>query len=258
MKVAITGYRGFIGSKLLSYFELSMGIDEGYTKEELYERLNYFKPEAVLHIGACSDTLNTDVNYVIKTNYIATKWIADWCFDNKVKLIYASSAAVYGIDGYPSNLYGWSKLLGEDYVLNKGGVSLRYFNVYGPGEEHKGKMASLVYQNYKKQNIKLFPGKPTRDFVYIDDVTYANIHALINYDKLKGNWYEVGTGETISFEEIFDILKIKYEYLNENDIPMGYQFMTKSNKNNWMPGWKSKYNIKAGLERYKKYLDGKS
>ena len=78
MKAAITGYRGFIGKRLLSLCDLSIGIGEEYTKEELYRSLNEFKPNVVFHIGACSDTLNTDVNYVLETNYIKTKWIADW------------------------------------------------------------------------------------------------------------------------------------------------------------------------------------
>mgnify|MGYP000722028355 FL=1 len=154
MKAAITGYRGFIGRRLLSFFDLSVGIEEGHTKDELYQTLSDFKPDVVFHIGACSDTLVSDVNYIMQTNYISTKWISDWCYDNKVKLIYASSASVYGTNGdNPTNLYGWSKLLGEDYVINKGGIALRYFNVYGPGEEHKGKMASMIYQNIKKLTV---------------------------------------------------------------------------------------------------------
>ena len=119
MRAAITGYRGFIGKRLLSTCELSIGIEEGYTKEELYRSLNDFKPNVVFHIGACSNTLVTDVNYVLERNYINTKWIADWCYSNNVKLIYASSAAIYGTDKtLPSNLYGWSKLLGEEVELH--------------------------------------------------------------------------------------------------------------------------------------------
>lgn len=259
MKAAITGYRGFIGKRLLSLCDLSIGIGEEYTKEELYRSLNEFKPNVVFHIGACSDTLNTDVNYVLETNYIKTKWIADWCYSNNVKLIYASSAAIYGTDkNLPSNLYGWSKLLGEDYVINKGGIALRYFNVYGPGEEHKGKMASMIYQNIKKDKVKLFPTKPTRDFVFIDDVVSANMYALLNYDKLKGRWYEVGSGDSSTFEMIFDLLGIEYEYLDKSEIPNGYQMNTLSLTKNWMPGWKPKVNLEMGIKRYKKYLDEKS
>ena len=258
MNILITGHNGFIGKNLSNKFDNYIGIDEGYGKEELYRSLNDFKPNVVFHIGACSDTMNINVDYVLERNYINTKWISDWCYDNNVKLIYASSAAIYGADNIlPSNLYGWSKLLGEDYVVNKGGIALRYFNVYGPGEEHKGKMASMIYQNIKKDRVKLFPNNPTRDFVYIDDVVDANIHALLNYDKLKGKWYEVGSGESNTFEKVFDLIGTPYEYLNEADIPNGYQMSTLSLKENWMPDWKPKVNLEIGIQKYKKYLNEK-
>ena len=251
MKAAITGYRGFIGKRLLSLCDLSIGIGEGYTKEELYTSLNEFKPNVVFHIGACSDTLNTDVNYVLETNYIKTKWIADWCYVNNIKLIYASSAAIYGTDkNLPSNLYGWSKLLGEDYVINKGGIALRYFNVYGPGEEHKGKMASMIYQNIKKKIVKLFPNKPKRDFVYVKDVISANIHAFENYKTLSGKYYEVGSGTARPFEDVMKTMNIPFEYHEETLIPKGYQFYTCSNKIKWMKGWESKWTLENGLKDY--------
>lgn len=258
MKVVVTGHRGFIGSNLISVFDSVIGIEKGYRKKELYNTLDNFNPDVVFHVGGCSNTLETDINYILNLNYLNTKWISDWCFSNNKKIIYSSSASVYGTNGTPSNLYGWSKLLGEDYVLSRGGISLRYFNVYGPGEEHKEKMASMIYQNYKKSKVKLFPNKPTRDFIFIDDVVNANIHALKHYDKLSGNWYEVGTGKSTSFEELFDILKIKYEYLDEKDIPDGYQFNTKSDKNKWMKDWKPNYTLKKGIKKYKNYLDEKS
>ena len=148
--------------------------------------------------------------------------------------------------------------MGEDYVVAKGGIALRYFNVYGPGEEHKGKMASMIYQNLNNNEIKLFPGKPKRDFVYIDDIVNANLYALENYDKLKGNWYEVGSGESNTFETIFDNLGLQYKYHNQSEIPKGYQFQTLSLENKWMPNWKPKFNLKKGLKEYKKYLNEKS
>lgn len=255
--VLVTGHKGFIGKNLYKKIN-AIGLDENYNKEELINFLNTNNPEVVFHVGACSDTLNTDVNYVMKRNYLSTKWIVDWCVENNKKIIYSSSAAVYGVKNQPSNLYGWSKLLGEDYVVNKGGIALRYFNVYGPGEEHKGKMASIMYQNYNKSHVKLFPGEPKRDFVYIDDVVDANLYALENYNYLKGTWYDVGSGESSKFETIFQTLNIPYIYLNESDIPKGYQFNTLSEKENWMPDWKPKYNLKQGIIQYKKYLDEKS
>ena len=142
---------------------------------------------AVFHVGACSNTLETNVNYIMLVNYEFTKHLSDLCLTNNVPMIYSSSAANYGTNGeYPSNLYGWSKYVGEGYVVSNGGIGLRYFNVYGPGEENKGIMASVAYQmNMKKENhegIYLFPKKPTRDFVYVKDVVSELLgnHPLIH------------------------------------------------------------------------------
>jgi ADP-L-glycero-D-manno-heptose 6-epimerase len=111
------------------------------------------------------------------------------CKSKNIPMVYSSSAANYGTNNeHPSNLYGWSKYAAEDYVINNGGIGLRYFNVYGPGEQNKGKMASVAFQmNEKRKNneeIKLFPKSPKRDFVYVKDVISANIYAFKNYEKL--------------------------------------------------------------------------
>ena len=110
-----------------------------------------------------------------------SKVLVDHAYNLNKKIIYSSSAANEGSgNGIPNNIYGWSKLLAENYGIAKGGdfIALRYFNVYGPGEEHKGKMASMAYQAYKKGEVYLFPGGPTRDFIYIEDVVKANITAV--------------------------------------------------------------------------------
>ena len=255
MIILVTGHLGFIGKNLFNKFSPVIGIDDTYTKQDIITYLNKITPDVVFHIGACSDTLNTDIGFVMERNYLSTKWITDWCFENDKKIIYSSSAAVYGIDGnQPSNLYGWSKLMGEDYVVAKGGIALRYFNVYGPGEERKGKMASVIYQNFNNKNIKLFPGKPSRDFVYIDDIIDANLYALEHYTSLKGNWYEVGSGESNTFETIFDSIGLPYTYHTQSEIPDGYQFKTLSIKDNWMPGWVAQTSLKEGLTKYSSYF----
>ncbi len=107
----------------------------------------------------------------------------------------------------------------------------------------------------KKQGlpIKLFPNKPQRDFVYIEDVIDANLHALENYDNLQFFYYEVGSGEARTFEDVLDILKIDYTYLEESDIPVGYQFYTKSDTTRWMEGWTPKYKLENGLQEYIAY-----
>lgn len=259
MSILITGHKGFIGKSLSQNFENFIGMDGEYSKIEIEEKLNKIKPKVIFHVGACADTLNEDVNYMIKQNYLSTKWIVDWCVKNKCKIIYSSSASVYGIDGkYPSNLYGWTKYLSDEYVVKNGGISLRYFNVYGPGEEHKGKMSSMIYQNYNKSKVFLFPKKPKRDFVYIDDVVKSNIYAFKNYESLKGKSYEVGSGKSFSFETIFNILDIEIDYLPIESIPDSYQFNTCSKKEKWMNGWEPEYSLERGIKKYKKYLNEES
>ena len=266
--ILLTGSLGFIGKNLKERL-ISQDINVVQVNEDIFDEKNWRgkilnlldknKPEVVFHVGACSDTLETRVNYMMTLNFESTKLLMDWCEKNNAKMIYSSSAASYGTDNLnPSNLYGWSKYVAEQYVISKGGVGLRYFNVYGPKEEHKGVMASVAYQSYiKKQNgveIKLFPKNPTRDFVYVKDVVDANLFAVENYDSVKGNWYDVGSGESRTFEDILRCLDIPFTYHSEDKIPKGYQFYTCSNKNNWMKNWEPKYNLERGLVEYKEYL----
>jgi nucleoside-diphosphate-sugar epimerase len=153
----------------------------------------------------------------------------------------------------PSNLYGWSKYTAEQYVISNGGVALRYFNVYGPGEEHKGKMASMAYQMFKAGEAKLFPGEPKRDFIYVDDVILANLHALVHYGTFSGKKYDVGLGTAHSFEYIANELGVPYSYYETSAIPNGYQFYTCSNPRYWMPGWSPQYSLKTALRLCKTY-----
>ena len=188
-------------------------------------------------------------------NYESTRIMSDYCYVYNCKMIYSSSAANYGTNNlYPSNLYGWSKYVAEKHVIQNGGVALRYFNVYGPHEDHKGKMSSVAYQMVTKQKegqeIKLFPLKPTRDFVYVKDVISANLHAFKKYVECSSNYYEVGSGESRTFEDVLKILSIEYTYHEENKIPIWYQFFTKSNKEKWMKGWEPKFNLELGLKDY--------
>ena len=100
------------------------------------------------------------------------------------------------------------------------------------------------------QKIKLFPLKPTRDFVYVKDVISANLHSFKKYVECSSNYYEVGSGESRTFEDVLKILDIDYTYHEENKIPIGYQFFTKSNKEKWMKGWEPKFNLELGLKDY--------
>lgn len=261
--ILITGTNGFIGNNLsyelsdrFTINEINEDIfDSGNWINNLKEKLEDFSPTAIFHVGACSDTLETDVNFMMIRNFEFTKILSEYCFDKNVPLIYSSSAANYGTNNeYPSNLYGWSKYVAEQFVLQNGGVALRYFNVYGPGESHKGRMASVAHQMMERvkdgEDIKLFPGNPQRDFIYIKDVVSANVFAYENFDDLQYNYYDVGFGEARSFEDVLDILGIPYTYHEEKDIPKGYQFFTECDKTKWIPGWEPKYNLEGGLEDY--------
>jgi len=266
MKILITGSKGFIGKNLLDFLRgneiLEINEDIFNTNDwirELNEKLNSNKPEVIFHVGACSDTLELDANYMMIRNYEFTRRLCNWCKLVGSKMIYSSSAANYGTNNqYPSNLYGWSKYAGEDYVINSGGIALRYFNVYGPNEAQKGRMSSVAYQMLDKHKkgleIKIFPKEPKRDFVYVKDIISANLYAMKNYESLHSNWYEVGSGFARTFEDVLNVLKVPFTYTDESEIPNGYQFYTKSEPNKWMPGWQSEWNLENGLMDYMEFL----
>ena len=267
MKVILTGSSGFIGRNLRKKlqelnFEVSEINEDIFDSESWSEELNSnldSSVDAVFHVGACSNTLEKDVNYIMKVNYEFTKRISNFTKLNQIPLVYSSSAACYGTNNlYPSNLYGWSKYAAEDYVVNSGGIALRYFNVYGPGEEDKASMASFAYQAFIKfknrEKVKLFPSNPRRDFIYIDDVISANLHAFSNFGALDKRYYEVGSGEDNLFESVLNYAGIEFEYHDLNAIPHGYQFHTRSIPSNWMDGWKPQFDLESGIRSYMAYL----
>jgi ADP-L-glycero-D-manno-heptose 6-epimerase len=269
MRVLITGSKGFIGKNLLERIKNDYEVYE--LNEEIFDSENWYlilqlilvgiKPSVIFHVGACSDTMQKDVQFMMIRNFEATKIFSDYCKENSIPIIYSSSAASYGVNNqHPSNLYGWSKYVAEQYVISNGGIALRYFNVYGPGEELKGTMASVAYQMFEKnkrgESIKIFPQNPKRDFIYVDDVIDANLFGFENYDHLCGEYYDVGFGESRSFEDVLNILGLNYTYHPEWMIPEGYQFITCSDKNKWMTEWNPKYNLEEGLQKYLVYLNG--
>jgi ADP-L-glycero-D-manno-heptose 6-epimerase len=250
MYYIVTGAAGFIGSKLveglnrrgitdvvavdnlahadkfrnLAGCEIADYVDQA----EFIANLERFEGavEAVFHQGACSDTMETDGRYMLDNNYAYSKRLLEWCQDEEVPLIYASSASVYGAGPEfreerrcekPLNVYGYSKFLFDQYVRRvvptqaSQVAGLRYFNVYGPNEAHKGRMASVAYHAYQQLlaggRVKLFVGsggygngEQQRDFVYVEDVVEVNLWLL----EQRGvcGVFNCGTGRAQSFNEL--------------------------------------------------------
>ena len=175
------------------------------------------KVEAIFHQGACSDTMVTDGAYMMDNNFTFSKVLLHYAVDRQIPFIYASSAAVYGNcprfvespeNEKPLNVYGYSKLLFDQYVRRRSPRAsqpswLRYFNVYGPNEQHKGRMASMVYQIYRQLCTsgvtQLFAGtdgsgdgEQQRDFVFVADVVEVNLAFLDG--PVRNGVVNVGTG----------------------------------------------------------------
>ena len=252
MAIIVTGAAGFIGSNLvralnargetdviavdnlsraekvanLADLEISDYIDKRELIGRLREGAFDGKVSAVLHQGACSDTMEADGRYMMENNYRYSLDLLEWCQARAVPLIYASSASVYGAGKVfkesreheaPLNVYGYSKFLFDQAVRRRLGArtaqiaGFRYFNVYGPREAHKGRMASVAFhfcnQYIAEGRVRLFegsagygPGEQTRDFVSIEDVVRVNLHFL-DRAELSGV-FNVGTGRGQSFNEV--------------------------------------------------------
>jgi ADP-L-glycero-D-manno-heptose 6-epimerase len=183
-------------------------------------------PRAVFHQGACSNTMEWDGRYLMRNNYEYSKRLLHYCLSERVPFYYASSASVYGAGPefredraheHPLNLYGYSKFLFDEYVrrhlpeARSPVVGLRYFNVYGPREQHKERMASVAFhldrQVRETGEARLFAGcdgygdgEQRRDFIYVADVVAVNLWLLDN-PRVSGI-YNLGTGRSQSFNEL--------------------------------------------------------
>jgi ADP-L-glycero-D-manno-heptose 6-epimerase len=225
-RIVVTGAAGFIGSNIVRGLNargindiiavdnltqadkfhnlVDLRISDYIDKTSFYADFaqgRFGKVEAVFHEGACSDTMEHNGRYMLDNNYAASKLLLDRCLSSNTRLLYASSAATYGGSASfieqaqferPLNVYGYSKLLFDQIVRQTlpGAASqvagFRYFNVYGPGEQHKGRMASVAFHHFNQYRsegrVKLFgsyggygAGEQMRDFVFIDDLVAVKL-----------------------------------------------------------------------------------
>ncbi|HEC99753.1 MAG TPA: ADP-glyceromanno-heptose 6-epimerase [Proteobacteria bacterium] len=286
--VIITGGAGFIGCNIVkrlnelgednilivdnlgtSYkWQNLIGLDfEDYVQKDVFldklsARAFDGKISAIIHMGARSSTTETDIEYLMENNYGYTKTLAVWAVKEKVRFIYASSAATYGNGSMgfsddhqllkylrPLNAYGYSKHLFDLWALKNNLletiVGLKYFNVFGPNESHKGEMSSMVFKAYKQirkdGSVGLFrsynndygDGKQLRDFIYVEDAADMTLYFL-EHPEINGI-FNIGTGNPRTWNDlvkaVFSALgkepSIEYIDMPEN-IRDRYQYLTKA------------------------------
>ncbi|RQW29401.1 ADP-glyceromanno-heptose 6-epimerase [Rhodobacteraceae bacterium CH30] len=253
MSIVVTGAAGFIGSNLVKAlnergFSDIIAVDD-LTEGDKFRNLvdcnisNYLDKSdflalllegeyegeisAILHQGACSDTMNHDGKFMMENNYQYTLALFDYCQSEEIPFLFASSAAVYGggtvfresreFEG-PLNVYGYSKFLFDQVLrqrmeegLTAQAVGFRYFNVYGPHEQHKGRMASVAFHNFNQYRasgkVKLFggwdgwaDGMQSRDFVSVEDVVKVNMHFLDHPEQ--SGIFNLGSGRAQPFNDV--------------------------------------------------------
>jgi ADP-L-glycero-D-manno-heptose 6-epimerase len=252
MTIVVTGAAGFVGSNLvralnargedrilavdhlergdkfrnLASCEIADYLDKAEFRRRIEEGDFDGSIDAILHQGACSDTMESDGQYMMENNYRYSLALLDFCLEEEVPYIYASSAAVYGASTTfreersheaPLNVYGYSKFLFDQAVrrrLPEAGTQVagfRYFNVYGPNEWHKGRMASVAWHFFNQYlaqgKVRPFEGsggygngEQRRDFVSVEDVARVNLFFL-DHPELSGI-FNVGTGRAQSFNDV--------------------------------------------------------
>src|SRR6201996_2163903 len=229
----------------------------------LLEQHAYADARAVIHLGACSATTEKDADFLLRNNYQYTRVLCNWALSHEIRLVYASSAATYGdgAEGYddadavtptlkPMNMYGYSKHMLDLWALKHDLfdhiVGLKYFNVYGPYEDHKGDMRSVVNKSYEQIRcdgfVRLFKsyreeyrdGEQMRDFIYVKDAVDVTLHFALQDTGAPGGLFNCGTGKArtwvdlvtavftamgkepkIEFIEMPKELQGKYQYFTE-------------------------------------------
>jgi ADP-L-glycero-D-manno-heptose 6-epimerase len=247
--------------KNLSALRFADYVDADEFEQRILQHENFEELGCVIHLGACSSTTETDAAYLLRNNFEYTKHLAHWALERKLQFVYASSAATYGaleVDLSedrplrtlrPLNMYAYSKQLFDLYAERQGWfdriTGLKYFNVFGPNEQHKREMRSLVHKAFgqirEKGSVKLFrsyrpdfaDGKQERDFIYVKDAVEMTLHLV---ERGATGLFNVGSGRAHTWLDlvgpIFEVLGLpqKIEYI---DMPLSmrdkYQYSTKAN-----------------------------
>lgn len=277
-----------MGDKFLNLcgLEIADYMDREEFRYQLENDLFFYEVDAIFHQGACAVTTERNGNYMLENNFTFSKILFDFSIQMKIPFIYASSAAVYGnnivfteepVNENPINVYGYSKLLFDQYVrknLSRAEstvAGLRYFNVFGPGEYHKGTMASMIYHCYRQLKdsgeILLFEGtggfadgEQKRDFISVEDVVKVNLF-FASRPLVKGV-FNVGTGKSRSFNDIAENLislmgKGHVRYIPIPDSIKGrYQSFTEADIDSLRrQGYRDEFlSLEDGINKYYHYL----
>jgi ADP-L-glycero-D-manno-heptose 6-epimerase len=299
--IVVTGGAGFIGSVLVWKLNqigrsdivvadrLGTGskwrniarrsVDHVIHKDQLFDWLTAQKQsgqkiDGIFHMGACSSTTETDADYLVQNNFQYSVRLFEFAAANKIPLIYASSAATYGLGtkGFlddaattrqlePINPYGWSKQLFDQWALKQIHtpplwVGLKFFNVYGPNEYHKGSQASVVFHAWPqvrdKQSLRLFKsehpdyahGEQKRDFIYVKDIADVLVYLLQNQNAVKSGIYNLGTGKARTWADLgravfaaADAGPAKFEWIDmPSNLKNQYQYFTEASMERFRAG----------------------
>ena len=298
--IVVTGGAGFIGSNILKGLndagEKNILVVDNLSNAQKHLNLNrlsfndyidkddfllnigkFTNLKTIFHQGACSSTTEQDGKYMMSNNYEYSKILLNNCLENKIDFLYASSAAVYGNEGngfteeskaeYPMNVYGFSKFAFDNYVRRvfpKAEIQilgLRYFNVYGPQENHKGRMASVAFhlfnQLHDSGKMRLFEGSEEfrRDFIHVEDAGKINLHF---YQTKSSGIFNAGTGKSRSFTDIARAMRDIHGSGEIEDTPFPkdlrgkYQNFTEASLNNLRQARFSEdfMSLEEGIKKY--------
>lgn len=276
---------------------VGLQFEDFVNKHKFIDNINkgtFINADAIIHMGANSSTTEKDADHLFNNNYLYTKTLAEFCLTNNIRFIYASSAATYG-DGVlgfnddeskcdtlrPLNMYGYSKSLFDVWAVNhdvfKKIVGLKYFNVFGPNEYHKGDMRSVVHKAFeqvrdtgkvklfKSRNPKYKDGEQMRDFIYVKDAVNMTLHFLDN--KNINGLFNIGSGQARTWNDLVTALfnamekPVNIEYIDLPDhLANKYQYFTEANLSKLKSaGYKKEItSLENGINDYiKNYLLGK-